>query len=101
NNFTADHRSHITIFALHSQLRPGETLTAITAEADVAGTTIPLIVESVTAVPNFDWLTQITFKFPDGFSTGGGGPHDAKIKITLRGQSSNQAVIIVVPAPKP
>ncbi|MEK6336042.1 MAG: Ig-like domain-containing protein [Acidobacteriota bacterium] len=101
NNFTADHRTHITIFALHSQLRPGETFTAITAEADVAGTTIPLIVESVNGVPNFDWLTQIVIKFPDGFSTGGGGPHDAKIKITLRGQSSNQAVIIVVPAPRP
>ena len=101
NNFTADHRTHITIFALHAQLKPGETFSAITAEADVAGTTIPLIVESANTVPNFDFLTQITFKFPDGFSTGGGGPHDAKIKITLRGQGSNQAVIIVVPAPRP
>jgi len=62
---------------------------------------VPLIVESVNTVPNFDWLTQIVVKFPDGFSTGGGGPHDAKITIRLRGQSSNQAIVIVVPAPRP
>ncbi|MFS8085237.1 MAG: hypothetical protein ACMG6H_06370, partial [Acidobacteriota bacterium] len=99
NNFSADHRTHIMLFALHAQLRPGETLSAITAEADVAGTTVPLIVESVNTVPGFDWLTQIVVKFPDGFSTGGGGPHNAKIRITLRGQTSNQAVIIIVPAP--
>ena len=101
NNFTADHRTHITLFALHAQLRPGETASAITAEADVSGTVVPLIVESVMTVPNFDWLTQIVVKFPDGFSTGGGGPHDAKIRIRLRGQDSNQAVIIIVPAPRP
>jgi CSLREA domain-containing protein len=101
NNFTADHRTHITLFALHAQLRPGETASAITAEADVDGTIVPLIVESVMTVPNFDWLTQIVVKFPDGFSTGGGGPHDAKIRIRLRGQDSNQAVIIIVPAPRP
>jgi hypothetical protein len=89
------------LFALHAQLRPGENASAITAEADVSGTIVPLIVESVGTVPNFDWLTQLVVKFPDGFSTGGGGPHDAKIRIRLRGQDSNQAVIIIVPAPKP
>lgn len=100
-SFTADSRTHIMLFALHAQLRPGETASAITAVADVDGTLVPLIVESVNTVPNFDFLTQIVIKFPDGFSTGGGGPHDAKIRITLRGQTSNQAIIIVVPAPKP
>jgi len=100
-SFTADSRTHIMLFALHAQLKPGETASAITAVADVDGTVVPLIVESVNTVPNFDWLTQIVVKFPDGFSTGGGGPHDAKIRITLRGQTSNQAIIIVVPAPKP
>jgi CSLREA domain-containing protein len=99
NNFSADHRTRIMLFALHAQLRPGEDASAVTAEADVAGTVVPLIVESVTTVPNFDWLTQLVVKFPDGFSTGGGGPHDAKIRIRLRGQNSNQAVIIIVPAP--
>ncbi|MEP6707535.1 MAG: hypothetical protein ABJC05_08450 [Pyrinomonadaceae bacterium] len=99
NNFSADHRTHIMLFALHAQLRPGETASAVTAEAEVAGTVVPLIVESVTTVPNFDWLTQLVVKFPDGFSFGGGGPHEAKIHITLRGQTSNQAVIIIVPAP--
>ena len=98
-NFLADHRTRITLFALHAQLKPGETASAITAEADVSGTVVPLTVESVRTVPNFDWLTQIVVKFPDGFSTGGGGPHDAKIRIRLRGANSNQAVITIVPAP--
>jgi CSLREA domain-containing protein len=101
SNFIADFRTHIMLFALHAQLRPGETASAITAEADVDGTIVPLTVESVMTVPNFDWLTQIVVRFPDGFSTGGGGPHDAKIRIHLRGQTSNQAVIIIVPAPRP
>jgi len=101
SNFTADNRTHIMLFALHAQLKPGETASAVTAEADVDGTIVPLIVESVMTVPNFDFLTQIVIKFPDGFSTGGGGPHDAKIRIHLRGQTSNQAVITVVPAPRP
>ncbi len=101
NNFTADYRTRIALFALHAQLRPGETASAITAEAEVDGTIVPLTVEFVGTVPNFDWLTQIVVKLPDHFSTGGGGPHDAKIRIRLRGQDSNQAVIIVVPAPKP
>jgi hypothetical protein len=101
SNFIADNKTHIMLFALHAQLKPGETASAITAEANIDGTIVPLIVESVGTVPNFDWLTQLVIKFPDGFSTGGGGPHDAKITIRLRGQVSNQAVITVVPAPRP
>lgn len=87
------------LFALHAQLRAGEDATAITAEADDAGTIIPLTVESVRTVPGFDWLTQVVVRFPDHFSTGGGGPQDVKVRIRLRGANSNQAVITVVPAP--
>ncbi len=100
-NFTADFRTRIILFALHAQLRPGEDASAVTAEADISGTVVPLTVESVTTVPGFDWLTQLVVKLPDRFSTGGGGPHDAKIRIRLRGAFSNQAVITVVPAPAP
>ena len=99
NNFSADHRTRIMLFALHAQLRAGEDATAITAEADDAGTIIPLTVESVRTVPGFDWLTQVVVKFPPQFSTGGGGPQDVKVRIRLRGANSNQAVITVVPAP--
>lgn len=99
HNFSADHRTRITLFALHAQLKPGEDASAVTAEADVSGTVVPLIVESVRTVPNFDWLTQVVVKFPDQFSTGGGGPEDARIRIRLRGANSNQAVITIVPAP--
>ena len=99
HNFSSDHRTRITLFALHAQLKPGENASAITAEADVSGTVIPLTVESVRTVPGFDWLTQVVVKFPDQFSTGGGGEVDAKISIHLRGATSNQAVVTIVPVP--
>jgi hypothetical protein len=101
HNFSSDHRTRITLFALHAQLLPGETASAITAEAqDLGNNVFPLTVESVRTVPGFDWLTQVVVKLPD-FSQGGGGPLDIKIRIRLRGQNSNQAVITFVPAPAP
>jgi hypothetical protein len=99
HNFSSDHRTRITLFALHAQLKPGETSSAITADADVSGTIIPLTVESVRTIPGFDWLTQVVVKFPDQFSTGGGGEVDARISIHLRGATSNQAVVTIVPVP--
>ena len=99
HNFSSDHQTRIALFALHAQLKPGENASAITAEADISGTIIPLTVESVRTIPGFDWLTQIVIKFPDQFSTGGGSPDDAKIRIRLRGADSNQAVITIVPVP--
>jgi hypothetical protein len=97
NNFSADHRTRIMLFALHTQLQAGEPASAVTAEADDGGTIIPLTVESVRTVPNFDWLTAVVVRFPDQFSTGGGGPQDVKIRIRLRGANSNQAVVTIAP----
>ncbi|MEP6911708.1 MAG: Ig-like domain-containing protein, partial [bacterium] len=99
HNFSLDHRTRIMLFALHSQLRAGENASAVTAEAEDAGTIIPLTVESVRTVPGFDWLTQVVVKFPTDFSTGGAGPQDVLVRIRLRGANSNQAVITVVPVP--
>jgi CSLREA domain-containing protein len=101
HNFSSDHRTRITLFALHAQLKPGENASAVTADADVSGTVIPLTVESVRTIPGFDWLTQVVVKFPDQFSTGGGGEVDARISIHLRGATSNQAVVTIVPVPGP
>ena len=80
-------------------MKAGENASAVTAEADDSGTIIPLTVESVRTVPNFDWLTEVVVKFPTQFSTGGGGPQEVKVRISLRGANSNQAVITIVPAP--
>jgi len=99
HNFSSDHRTRITLFALHAQLKPGENASAVTAEADVSGTIIPLTVESVRTIPNFDWLTQVVVAFPDQFATGGAAPQDVRVRIRLRGANSNQAVITIVPAP--
>ena len=99
HNFSSDHRTRLALFALHAQLLPGETASAVTAEAqDLGGNVFPLTVESVRTVPGFDWLTQVVVKLPD-FMQGGGGPQDIKIRIRLHGQNSNQAVIAFVPGP--
>jgi CSLREA domain-containing protein len=99
HNFSADHHTRVALFALHAQLQPGETQSAITAEAqDLGGNIFALTVESVRTVPGFDWLTQVVVRLPD-VSQGGGGSQDIKVRIRLRGQSSNQAVITIVPSP--
>ncbi len=99
HNFSSDHHTRVALFALHAQLQPGETQSAITAEGQDLGNNIfPLTVESVRTVPGFDWLTQVVVRLPD-VAQGGGGSQDIKVRIRLRGQSSNQAVITIVPSP--
>lgn len=98
-NFSPDRRTRVILFALNTQLEPGENTSAVTAEAEVSGTVFPLIVDFVSPVPNFDWLTQVVIKFPEQFLTGTTGTVDVKVRIRLRGVNSNQAVITIVPAP--
>ena len=69
---------------------PGETISVVTAQTeDSAHTTYPLTVEYVGKVPNFDWLTQVNVRLPDGIS----GPGDFLVSISLRGAMSNKVIV--------
>lgn len=92
NNFSLDldQRTRITLFATGLDLLPGENISVVTAQAeDAAHRIYPLTVEYVGKVANFDWLTQVTMRLPDGLVGGG----DVLVSVSLRGAASNKAAI--------
>jgi uncharacterized protein (TIGR03437 family) len=94
-NFSSDHRSRIMLFAANAGLMPGEDISAVTAQAeDSQHRVFPLTVEFVGQVPNFEWLTQINVRLPDELANAG----DVRVSISLRGVTSNQALISISPS---
>lgn len=90
-NFSSDHRTRITLFAIGLKLMPGDIVTA-TAE-DSLGAIRPLEVESARLVPNYDWLYQVVLKLNDQITVAG----DVKIKITHGATTSNTVLVGVKP----
>lgn len=90
HNFSLDRRTRVTLFAIGLELATGESNSVITAQAeDSAHRIFPLTIEYVGKVPNFDWLTQLSVRLPDGLATTG----DLLVSVSLRGAASNKAVI--------
>ena len=52
----------------------------------------PLVVESLSKVPNFDSLTQLVVKLPDSIATEG----DFQLTLTFHGVTSNKPLISIV-----
>lgn len=76
--------------ALGLELMPGEDISVVTAQAeDAAHIIYPLTVEYVGKVPNFDWLTQVNLRLPDGLA----GTQDVLISVRLRGAVSNKVLV--------
>ena len=66
NNFSTDQHTRISLFAVNLELRQGEPLSTIQAQAETStGQIFPLTVEYFGAVPNFTWLKQVVVKLPD------------------------------------
>ena len=66
NNFSTDQHTRISLFAVNLELRQGEPLSTIQAQAETStGQIFPLTVEYFGAVPNFPWLKQVVVKLPD------------------------------------
>jgi len=94
SNFSSDHRTRISLFAVGLKLLPGDNASAITATAeDSQGTIRPLEVEFAGKVPTYDWLSQVVLKLNDQITIVG----DVKIKITLHGATSNTVLVGVKP----
>jgi uncharacterized protein (TIGR03437 family) len=91
-NFSQDHRTRVTLLATNFDLRPGDTTAIVTAQAqDSVGNVYPLTVEFVGRLPEFDWITQVVVRLPDGLTV----PTDLVVTINARGTLSNQALISV------
>jgi len=91
NNFSSDHRTRITLLAGNVDLNPGDVVTA--QAEDAQSNPYPLTVEFVGKVPGYDWLTEVVVSFLEPPP----GPGDFKLSISVRGVSSNKAVVTMQP----
>jgi glucose/arabinose dehydrogenase len=85
-NFSSDHRTRLMLFAVNSELLPGEDASAVTAELeDALGVPHPMTVEFVGKVPSYYWLTEVVVRLPDLPGNG-----DTFVSITLHGRTSTK-----------
>jgi uncharacterized protein GlcG (DUF336 family) len=85
--FGADHATRIMLFAMNLNLQPGDTASAVTANAEDANHNIyPLTVENVRPVPNQPWATSIVMRLPGNVPQTG----DVLVRISYRGLASNR-----------
>lgn len=85
--FGADSATRIMLFAMNLQLQPGETATAVTADAEDASRALySLIVEHVGAVPEQPWVSSVVLRLPDNLPATG----DVLVRIRYRGLESNR-----------
>lgn len=89
-SFSSDQRTRLLLFGVNLELRPGENLSTISAQAeDSQQRSYELPVEDLSGVPKFPWLTQVTVKLPDELQ----GLGDVWLSVSLRGTRSNKVLI--------
>ena len=85
--YGSDPSTRIMIFAMNLSLQPGETSSAVTADAEDANHNIhTLVVEHVGSVPNQPWATSITLRLNQGMTDLG----DVLVRVKYAGVSSNR-----------
>lgn len=95
NYFSQDQRKRLMLFAANLDLLPGETVSAVTAQAEDAQHVVyPLTVEFVGKVPQYDWLTQVVVKLPSQL----GNDDKVWVIVSLRGVVSNKVLISIKPS---
>src|ERR1051325_4061639 len=86
-NFGSDSATRIMLFAMNLQLQPGETASAVTADAEDANHTLyPLTVEFVGAVPDNPWVSSVIIRVPENLPATG----DVLVRIKYRDLASNR-----------
>ena len=89
-NFGDDLRTRVSLFASNIQLVAGEDQSAVTVSAeDELGITYALAVEHVGPLAGTNGVSQVIVRLPDTV----GNAQELRVKLTLRGQSSNVAPI--------
>ena len=85
--FSSDIRTRVMLFATGLSLNPGETASAVTADAeDASHLHYPLPVEYVGAVPGYAWMSSVVVQLNDNLGYTG----DVLVGITLHGVASNR-----------
>src|ERR1041384_2691814 len=86
-NFGSDSATRIMLFAMNLQLQPGETASAVTADAEDANHTLyPLTVEFIGAVPDNPWVSSVIIRVPENLPATG----DVLVRIKYRDLASNR-----------
>ena len=92
NFFSSDQRTRVTLFGYNLELKNGEGLSAISAQAeDPQHRVFTLPVEAVREVPDFNWITGVTIKLPDELQ----GIGDVSLSVSLRGIASNKVLVSI------
>ncbi|HKC62726.1 MAG TPA: hypothetical protein VKB86_03770, partial [Pyrinomonadaceae bacterium] len=95
SNFSADHRTRISIFVADLELMPTENSSAISVQAeDNESHVYPLTIEYVGKMPDLDWMTQIVVKLPDEITNA----QQVWLTVRLRDVVSNRAFINIKPS---
>src|SRR5215467_9143821 len=85
--FGSDSATRIMLFAMNLQLQPGETSTAVTADAEAADHTLyALTVEYVGPVPDNPWASSVIIRVPENLPATG----DVLVRIRYAGFASNR-----------
>ncbi|HVG38909.1 MAG TPA: SdrD B-like domain-containing protein, partial [Pyrinomonadaceae bacterium] len=83
----ADGLTRIIVFSMNLNLKAGEDLSTVTAEAEDQGRrTHPLGVEYVGPVPGQTWMSAVVLKLNENLGNAG----DVLIRVSYRGTSSNR-----------
>ncbi|MDX6574704.1 MAG: hypothetical protein QOE96_657 [Blastocatellia bacterium] len=94
DNFSQDQTTRLMLLSANLDLQPGDGPSTVTAQADDGkGHTIPLVVEWVGRLPNFDWITVVIARLPPELLNA----NQALVNVTARGQSSDQVSISLSP----
>ncbi len=94
NNFSADQRTRVSLFAVNIELAAGETSSVIEAQAeDSLGHVFPLTVEYFGSVPNFAWLKQVIVKLPDEVANSA----EIRVSLKVRGVAGNTVIVKLSP----
>ena len=92
--FGPDLHTRVSLFVFNLDLVSGENSAAVTVSAeDEFGNIYSLPVEFVGIVTSVEGLSQVVVRLPDSV----GNAHELRVKVTLRGQTSNTAPIRIGP----
>ncbi|HEX8709432.1 MAG TPA: hypothetical protein VF723_14400 [Pyrinomonadaceae bacterium] len=91
-NLSMDRPTRVMLFAVYTDLAPGEDASAVTVVAEDSQNRVYLLpVEYVGKVPGFSWLTQVTVRLPEELAKVG----NVMVSISLHGKTSSKVALQV------
>lgn len=91
--FSVDNRTRVEIFAMNLDLLAGESLSAVSVEAqDASNVRYPLTVEYVGQVPGFEGIYMVVVRLNDSMTSNLG---DVLLRLNLHGGASNRVRIAI------